>query len=194
MVLVVGCTYNQDIPIKDIEQNIEDSTLQDFSMSKFITNLNIENGLRIEDFKMGITGDKKIRVMSINMVKASDSQVKRYSILFNRDNHYLKVKESTLNKGEVNTHGILEQDFSSEFDRLKDEIELPVGDYKFYNINLLIPYSITNHGEANKAVYVLDDKGIYKLGENEKVSGLNFMITGDPIKSTDVPIYYVIKE
>ncbi|EOC99272.1 hypothetical protein [Caldisalinibacter kiritimatiensis] len=141
---------------------------------------------------MGITSDKQIRLMVIELVENSVLQNKRYSIFYNKDNDYLKVKEKRISKEEAEIDNVLAKDFLTTLDSFKNEIKFPEGDYKYYNIKLLSAGNITMDNSEDNEIYVIDDNGVYKLKDKD-VQGLCFYVYGEPLQKGDRPIFYVIK-
>ncbi|RKD33431.1 hypothetical protein [Thermohalobacter berrensis] len=190
---IAGCSVkDNEVFIKDFKE----TSLHEFSMTKFIKDIakiplsNSNKNLIIEEFKMGLTKDKKIRLMIIKIAEESKFQNKRYSIFYNKDNNYLKVKENKIDKNEARGR-LLAKNFFMKFDRAKNFMRFPEGDYKYYSIDLM-GYNINLENGKNKDLFVIDSKGVYKPKAKE-VEGICIFVYGEPLERTDRPKFYVIK-
>jgi len=175
----------------DSKEYIDNNSLKTMSMVDFyegiIENNSINNkNLKIQELKIGLTKNYKIRVMIIEMINDS----KKYSVMFNRDTNLFKVKEYNLKENEVYRLGLASIDFFKKLDKLKNHIDIPEGDYEYFMINLMFPDNTSITNDNNYTAYVMSGDEIYETND-EEVEGLYFMVYGEPADGSLV--YYIVK-
>jgi hypothetical protein len=158
--------------------NFYESIIENNSINK--------KNLKIQELKIGLTRDYKIRVMTIEMINDS----KKYSVIYNKDTDFFKVKEYDLKKNKADRAGLASIDFFEKFDKLKNHINIPEGDYEYFMIDLMFPDNTLITNDNNYTAYVMSEDEIYETNDKE-VEGLYFMVYGEPAGGSLV--YYIVK-
>lgn len=174
------------------KQYIDSHRFQDVSMTEIYrlifsyNSSSTDRKMKLENFQIGINRDYKIRVMIINLIDTSDSMLKRYSIQYNRDTEYLNV---IMNEEGKNGYRKSVIEVFKEFDKYKNRIILPEGNYSYYTVNL---FSTEGSVDTAANLFVIDNKGVHKVDEQTAEGGLIFMVYGEPIQKEDAPCFYIM--
>ncbi|WP_461392140.1 hypothetical protein [Desulfosporosinus fructosivorans] len=177
--------------MEQAKQYIESHTFNDISMMEFYRQVFVYNSsstdkkLKLEELKIGLTTNYKVRVMIMNVViDTSNAELKSYSIHYDRDTNYFNVTEKKRGENEIRPSAT---EVLTRFDKYKNRITFPKGDYSYYNVNF---YSSGSIGPGDN-LYALNDEGLHLI-KGRSLEGLIFMVYGDPVKKEDSPIYYIM--
>ncbi|WP_206752207.1 hypothetical protein [Desulfosporosinus fructosivorans] len=177
--------------MEQAKQYIESHTFDDISMMEFYRQVFVYNSsstdkkLKLEELKIGLTTNYKVRVMIMNVViDTSNAELKSYSIHYDRDTNYFNVTEKKRGENEIRPSAT---EVLTRFDKYKNRITFPKGDYSYYNVNF---YSSGSIGPGDN-LYALNDEGLHLI-KGRSLEGLIFMVYGDPVKKEDSPIYYIM--
>ncbi|TGE39456.1 hypothetical protein E4K67_00105 [Desulfosporosinus fructosivorans] len=175
--------------MEQAKQYLENHTFGDISMMQLynqilVYNSSIDQKIELEELKIGLTTDYKVRVMIMNVIDTSNAELKSYSIQYNKETNYLNVIEK---QGEENKTRPSATEVLTKLDKYKDRITFPKGNYSYYNVNF---YSSGSIGPGDN-LYAINDQGVHMI-KDTMLEGLIFMVYGDSIKKEDSPIYYIM--
>lgn len=174
--------------MEQAKQYLESHTFDDISMMQLYNQFFVYNSsdqkIKLEELKIGLTTDYKVRVMIMNVIDTSNAELKSCSIQYNKETNYLNVIEK---QGEENKTRPSATEVLTKLDKYKNRITFSKGNYSYYNVNF---YSSGSIGPGDN-LYAINDQGVHII-KDKMLEGLIFMVYGDPIKKEDSPIYYIM--
>lgn len=173
---------------------IEENTFESIDFNKLFVEsmetsiLNSKPKYKVQEFQLGLTDAKEIRLLIGRITVEGFLTDKKYRIFYNRDSDYFKIEKEEIDNFNY-SRGLNGRVLLNEFNKLKKESVILKGKYDHYTVELL--GDIGPIEPSNKAIYVWHIDKLMEL--QEKVEGAGFYIYGQPIKEDDEIIMYIIQ-
>ncbi|HZK53680.1 MAG TPA: hypothetical protein VFC84_05755 [Desulfosporosinus sp.] len=177
--------------MEQAKQYLESHAFDNISMMKFYRQVFVYNNssstdqkMKLEDFKIGLDTNYKVRLMSMKVIDTSNAELKSYSIQYDRNADYFNVTKKQEAENEIRP---VVTTVLTRLDQYKNLITFPNGDYCSYYLNFYLSGSIG----PGANLYALNEEGLHVI-KDRNLEGLIFVVYGDPIKNEDSPNYYIM--
>ncbi|AFM39964.1 hypothetical protein Desaci_0918 [Desulfosporosinus acidiphilus SJ4] len=176
--------------MESAKQYLDGNPFEDISMMHIykqifgLSSFSKDQKIKLTEFQLGLNRAHEIRVMTMEVIDTSNSTPKKYLMLYNRDTNYFNVGEIS---GDQRDSGYSAVEILSKFDKDKNQIMFPQGNYRYYTLRF---YSIGSMGVANN-VYLIKQEGAIKT-RNPNAEGFIYMVYGEPIEKMDSPSFYIM--